>query len=68
MNVKVKFGIKDDTQVLLMRTFSDSIVIEFDWWIHICIRFTRKDNLICLFLRIKIKLQFPLLGPIANRF
>ena len=32
MNVKVKYGIKDDTQV---KTFTDSIVIEFDWWIHI---------------------------------
>ena len=30
MDVKVKFGIKDDTQVLLMRTFSDSIVTECD--------------------------------------
>ena len=30
VNVKVKFGIRDDTQVLLMRTFSDSIAIEFD--------------------------------------
>ena len=30
MNVKVKFGIKKETQVLLMRTFSDGIVIECD--------------------------------------
>ena len=67
MNVKVKFGIKGNTQVLLMRTFSDSIVTEFDWWIHICIRFTRKDDLIYLSLRIRIKLQFLLVGPIANR-
>ena len=44
MNVKVKFEIKDDTQVLLMKTFSDSIGIECDWWIHICIRFTRKHK------------------------
>ena len=68
MNVKVKFEIKNGTQVLLMRTLSDCIVIEFDWWIHTCIRFTRKDNLICLLLRIRIKLQFPLVDPIANSF
>ena len=62
MNGKVKFGMKDDIQVLLVGTISDSIVIECDWWIQICIRFTRKD-FICLFLRIRIKLQFPLVGP-----
>ena len=42
VNVNAKFEIKDDIQVPLMRRFSDSIVIEFDWWIHICIRFTGK--------------------------
>lgn len=66
MNVKIKFGIKGDTKVLMLRTFSDSIVIECDWWIHINIRFMRSDNLIGLFFRIRIKLQFSLVGPIAN--
>ena len=35
---------------------------------YICIQFTRKDNLIYLFLRIRVKLQLLLVGPIANRF
>ena len=35
MNVEVKFGIRDDTQMLLIRTFSDTVVIEFGWWIYL---------------------------------
>ena len=41
--LNVKFEIKNDTQVLVMRKFTDSIAIECDWWIHICIQFIIKD-------------------------
>ena len=60
----LKLQALDDTQMVLLRTFSDTIVIECDWWTHIYIyiRFTRKDNLIYVFLRTKIKLQFSLVG------
>ena len=68
MNVKGKFGVKSDTHVHLMRTFSDSVVTEFDWWMYICVRFTRKNNFIWLFLGIRVKLQFPLVDPIADSF
>ena len=62
----LKSSLASRTKVLLMRTFSDSIVTECDWWIHINIRFMRSDNLIGLFFRIRIKLQFSLVGPIAD--
>ena len=37
MSVTFKFGIKDDTEVLLMRKFRDSVIIECDCLIHICL-------------------------------
>ena len=68
VNTKVWFRIKDNTQVPLVRTFSNTDVIEYNWRIWNYILFPRRNKLICLFLWIRIKLHFPLVIPIGDKF
>ena len=57
-----------NAQMLVMRIFLNDIVIESSRGMRAVFCFSRKNNFICLFIWMRIKLLFPLKSPFTNFF